>query len=83
MTNYSRFQKGSGVYKCRCCGKPTRDTAGDAVNCQLCAECFEVAGCENEVQDGIEGGLERLKSAVEVCVKVRGCLHCEGALNNL
>jgi len=52
MANASRFQRGSGVYKCGCCGRATRATGrGDNENNGLCAECYDLAGYENEVSD--------------------------------
>jgi hypothetical protein len=56
MNQANRFAKFSGVYVCRCCGRKTRSTGrGDNENCQLCAECYDLAGIENEISDnGIE-----------------------------
>lgn len=51
----SKFEKGSGVYKCRCCGINTRVTQDrSAASVELCYECYELAGMENEVHDGRE-----------------------------
>lgn len=48
----SRFAKGSGVYTCNCCGRQTRSTGrGDNENLKLCAECYELAGYDNQVSD--------------------------------
>lgn len=47
----SRFQRGSGVYTCRCCGHRTRDTGGDGAINGCCDLCFELAGEENSVSD--------------------------------
>jgi hypothetical protein len=44
------FQRGSAVYKCNVCKRSTRNT-GDEGNCRLCAECYELAGIENEISD--------------------------------
>lgn len=46
-----RFQRGSGIYVCRICGKRTRETGGDESNVELCFSCFEEAGLENEHSD--------------------------------
>ena len=47
------FTKGSGCYKCRCCGRMTRDDGcGDSVNVGLCTECYEMGGIENSICDG-------------------------------
>ena len=46
------FQKGSGCYTCVECGKLTRETGECESGCQLCRKCYEIAGLENELQDG-------------------------------
>lgn len=52
MKRTTTFTKGSGCYKCRGCGKLTRDDGnGDSVHCQLCTKCFEESGLENEHSD--------------------------------
>lgn len=49
----NRFTKGSGAYKCRSCGRLTRDTGnGDNEQLHLCVECFDLAGTENMINDG-------------------------------
>lgn len=54
MVKGSRFEKGSGCFTCRVCGRRTRATGqGDNEHVYLCVECFEIAGLENELQDGI------------------------------
>jgi ribosome-binding protein aMBF1 (putative translation factor) len=47
----SRFQRGSGCYTCKSCGKKTRKT-GDGAELGLCNRCYEMAGDENAVADG-------------------------------
>lgn len=47
----SRFQRGSGVFACGCCARRTRDTGGDNTGVELCAECYELAGIENQISD--------------------------------
>lgn len=50
MTN--RFQRGSGCYTCSNCKRQTRATGGnDNEHVGLCAECYELAGIENEIAD--------------------------------
>ena len=50
----NRFQKGSGCFECRSCHKKTRATGrGDNENIGLCERCFDMAGDENSVLDGI------------------------------
>lgn len=52
----NRFERGSGCYTCRSCGRKTRSTGrGDNELIQLCEECYELAGIENMISDqGIE-----------------------------
>lgn len=53
MGDARRFEKGSGVYKCRGCGRKTRSTGrGDNENVQMCTTCYDEAGFENEHSDG-------------------------------
>lgn len=47
----NRFQRGSGAYKCDSCGRTTRSTGQGNEQLRLCAECYELAGIENEIQD--------------------------------
>jgi len=42
-----RFQRGSGVYTCHCCGKQTRDTGNGEAGLDLCRACYEDATDEN------------------------------------
>ncbi len=52
MKDRSKFQKGSGCYKCGTCGKQTRSTGrGDNENCGLCVECFDLSSIENNRLD--------------------------------
>jgi hypothetical protein len=49
----NRFEAGSGMYQCRCCGRKTRSIGnGDNENVRLCVDCFDLAGFENMVSDG-------------------------------
>jgi hypothetical protein len=57
MANRQHFAPGSGCFVCEDCGKRTRNT-GDNGQCNLCPDCFEIAGIENEISDcGDEDGL--------------------------
>lgn len=57
----SKFAKGSGVYTCRCCGHKTRSTdRGDNENVELCADCYDLSGFENQISDN---GIETLTEA--------------------
>lgn len=60
MNTVNRFTKGSGCYTCRSCGIKTRDTGYDGPQIQLCNQCFELAGYDNQVSDS---GIETLTSA--------------------
>lgn len=48
----SRFQQGSGVYTCKCCGKQTRETGACESQVEMCLACMEEAEAENAEQDG-------------------------------
>lgn len=67
MKATNRFAKGSGAYKCRCCGRGTRSTGrGDNENVLMCVECWELAGYENAVSDC---GAESLSDADKAEIK--------------
>lgn len=52
MKSASKFAKGSGAYKCECCGRLTRSTGrGDNENVGNCAECYDLAGEQNSLSD--------------------------------
>jgi hypothetical protein len=54
VKKHSGFEKGTGCYECGVCGKKTRSTGnGDNENAKLCVECWEKAGDENAVMDGL------------------------------
>lgn len=84
--NNSRFQRGSGVYTCRCCGKQTRETGQCESSCELCLACYEESGWENTHSDNDHENnpdpgcpiCEReglLKKAEHVC-KLDDCGYC-------
>jgi len=50
---HNRFRKGSGVFTCTVCGKQTRDTSGGNGQVELCQSCYDRAGDENAVCDGL------------------------------
>lgn len=64
------FKKGSGAYKCGCCGRMTRATGrNDNENIGLCAECYDLGGIENEISDygstpALEAEAAELKAAI-------------------
>lgn len=67
----STFSRGSGRFKCRSCGKSTRDT-GDNGSCRLCPLCYEISTLENSLSDngwGKHGDLEDCKTVAEAVAK--------------
>ena len=48
----NRFNKGSGTYKCQCCGKLTRETGDGESDYELCAKCNFEGLMENSISDG-------------------------------
>jgi hypothetical protein len=44
--------KAATVYSCDCCGRRTRNTGAQSIGSQLCPQCFDLAGIENEISDG-------------------------------
>jgi hypothetical protein len=42
------------MYRCRCCNKRTRETGDGESSCQLCWDCYDSAGVENECSDGCD-----------------------------
>ena len=54
MRKTNRFERGTGAYKCWCCGRGTRSTGrGDNKNVLVCAECYDLVGFENGILDGV------------------------------
>lgn len=53
MKANSLMKRGSGIFKCECCGRQTRDTGAQAVGSRLCPQCWELSGYYNEYQDGV------------------------------
>jgi DNA-directed RNA polymerase subunit RPC12/RpoP len=49
----SQFRRGSGVYKCADCGKQTRETGSSESFNNLCRKCYDKAGDDNAVADGV------------------------------
>jgi hypothetical protein len=54
ISKFQRTLRGKSTYNCGCCKRLTRNT-GDEGGVDLCAECYELAGTENEISDN--GGL--------------------------
>ena len=59
-----RFRKGSGKFKCRCCGLESRDVNGANGSLELCMVCLAEAEYENSCSDYGEDS-EEAKSAYE------------------
>lgn len=47
----SHFSLGQSTFNCRCCGRLTRDV-GDNGSLELCPHCFQMAGWDNQHNDG-------------------------------
>lgn len=59
------FAKGVGVGTCAGCGRRYRPTQGQhASGSELCDDCWELAGLENEVADGYYTGEEGKEQAL-------------------
>jgi hypothetical protein len=50
-TRNARFQRGSGSYPCAVCGRQTRHTGVQGGDSELCPQCWELAGYENQLSD--------------------------------
>lgn len=50
--NGRHFRRGGrGVFKCTCCGRPTRQTDAQALGAESCPECWDLGGMDNAVND--------------------------------
>lgn len=58
MTRRSGFERGTGSYRCECCGRLTRATGVQSVGSRLCPDCYELAGIYNVLQDEGEAGVQ-------------------------
>jgi hypothetical protein len=69
----ARFQKGSGAFRCQCCKRMTRDVIGNAMS-DLCPECYEMGGIENEIADrgDPDGSLMREVQALRSTIRQKG-----------
>lgn len=75
MKRTTTFTKGSGVYKCNCCGRKTRDDGGDSVLVRLCGQCWELGGIENQISD--EGSTPELEAE---CAALRAVIVSRGGI---
>lgn len=46
------FKPGRSTHPCDVCGRITRETNAVSVGSKLCPQCWDLAGIENELQDG-------------------------------
>jgi hypothetical protein len=54
MKRHNGFERGmGGTFPCDVCDRQTRHTGEQALGCNLCPECWNAAGIENEWQDGM------------------------------
>lgn len=53
------FQRGRSTFPCGVCGRLTRATGAQSLGSDLCPQCFDLAGIENEISDGYCSGPER------------------------
>lgn len=63
-----KFYRGSAVFTCNVCGRGTRDTGAQSVGNKICPQCFELAGLENEINDGHstrEDNLDTIETLVD------------------
>jgi len=52
MSDFSKFQTGTGVYVCEICGKRTRDTGEGEAQLRYCKACFLAESDWCAVEDG-------------------------------
>lgn len=53
MRDNRRFQRGSGTFRCRVCGKMTRETGQGEASVEMCAFDLRLSEAENSLQDGV------------------------------
>lgn len=68
------FAPGSGMYSCTCCGRKTRQTDPEAAQHRQCAECWELAGLQNQILDGggEDGSAARRVSELKKVIAEKG-----------
>lgn len=62
----AKFNKHNTLAKCRVCGKLTHSSIDGNLDIELCRECYDDAGDENEHNDTHDGNVE-------------GCKYCDAA----
>ena len=48
----NKFSRGQTTYHCAVCNRLTRYTGTQSLGSELCSQCYEIAGYENDVSDG-------------------------------
>jgi len=48
------FRPGRSTYNCDICKRLTRETGAQSIGSHLCPQCWDLAGLENEISDGME-----------------------------
>lgn len=68
MTRKNTFTKTAGsTYQCNSCGRRTRNTGAQSLGSELCPQCWDLAGIENEISDGYttaEKSADQIRHAV-------------------
>lgn len=62
----SKFQRGSGCFTCKSCGKMTRDTDDNGSWCRVCPLCYEKGSWGNHLSDNGIGDWADLESCATV-----------------
>jgi hypothetical protein len=71
-----RFKRGSGCFTCSDCGRRTRATDhGDNAHCELCPDCYEVAGILNSISDNPSFTAEQVQAQMDRINEIR---HSQG-----
>jgi hypothetical protein len=72
MAKRNTFSKLAGsTYPCDTCGRLTRNTGHQGIGCQLCPQCFDLAGIENEISDGYCSGAERRDEVLQLIAEIK------------
>ena len=66
------FRRGRSTFNCDVCGRLTRQTDAQSVGSRLCPQCWDLAGIENEVQDGYHTAQEAWGKVEPLIAEVEG-----------
>jgi len=64
------FTQGGATYVCSQCRRRTRYTGAQSLGSTLCAQCWDLAGLENEVSDGFYSSNEARRRAEVLIAEV-------------